>query len=231
MSEQIWLIDAVAPPDEEDFHHLARMAKPLFRGAKPPTPKTKAIRIQDIIIHDNKKWFGGADIRLDALTVHGYGNKESPDSFYMPGTFRFPGVADGERLPTGEKGLLVFHGKPLHFLDIFITVSRDPKDSDDLATLMMNNLGKEDMQGSLSALLGLAVADPTAAIIKTAFSAALRIGDLAYQILQNITGKTVGLYRDSWLHRDNFGLGRHPETGSHRIKDLSFWYEIVEDKD
>jgi len=229
MTEPIWLIDAVAPPDEEGFRHLERQARPLFRAGEPTKPRTKAIRIQDIVIHDNKKWFGGADIRLDALTVHGYGNKASPDSFYMPGTFRFPGVADGERLPTGEKGLLLFHGKPRHFLDIFITVSRDQKDSDDLATLLTKNLDKENMQSSLDALLGLAVANPTAAILKMAFSAALRVGDLAYQILQRITGETVGIYRDSWLHRDNFGLGRHPETGAYRIKDLSFWYEVVED--
>ncbi len=229
MRKPIWLVDAVTPPEDDVWRHLERQSRPLLRGGKPSESTTKAIRIQDIVVHNNKKWFGGADIRLDALIVHGYGNKVNPQSFYMPGTFRFPGVADGERLPTGEKGLLIFHGKPRHFLDIFITVSRDRKDSADLAALLTKNLGTADMQDSLAALLGLAVTNPTSAIIKTAFSAALKIGDLAYQVLHHITGETVGLYRDSWLHRDKFGLGRHPEAGVHRIRDLSFWYEIADE--
>ncbi len=54
----------------------------------------------------------------------------------MPQTFRFPGIKSQDRLPTGENGLLIFYGKALHFLDIFITVSRDRQDSEDLATLL-----------------------------------------------------------------------------------------------
>jgi hypothetical protein len=30
-----------------------------------------AVRLQDVVIHDAGKWFGGAEIRLDALVVHG----------------------------------------------------------------------------------------------------------------------------------------------------------------
>jgi hypothetical protein len=38
----------------------------------------------------------------------------------------------------------------------------------------------------------------------------------------------VGLLHTSWLeYRDGFGVGRHPESDNYRLRDLSFWYEIV----
>jgi hypothetical protein len=67
--------------------------------------------------------------------------------------------------------------------------------------------------------------------VTAAIGAAITIGNFAYEVLRQVTGATVGLYRASWLQeRDRFGLGRHPESGSYRVKDLEFWYEIVPDR-
>src|SRR5262249_53059863 len=155
--------------------------------------------IPDMIIHDNQKWFGSeADIRLDALVVHGYVEEGKPSGFYMPGTFRFARVADGDHLPIGKPGLLIFHGKPLYFLDIFLTVSRDAKDLEDLLTLLVKNLKSRGVQGALETLVGLAVAAPPAAAITTALGAAVVLGDFACQILRKVTGHTVGLYRNAY---------------------------------
>jgi len=30
-------------------------------------------------------------------------------------------------------------------------------------------------------------------------------------------------------YKDGFGIGRHPATGSHKERDLSFWYEIIQE--
>jgi hypothetical protein len=190
-----------------------------------------AVRVHDIIVHSNKKWFGESDIRLDALVIHGQGKADNPESFYMPGTFRFSRVADGERLPTGEAGLLIFYGKPLHFLDIFIMVSRDRRDSDDLTTLLSKQLQSGEAKGAIGSLLGLAVSTPQVATVTAAVGAAAVVGNFAYQILRKTTGSTIGLYHTSWLqYRDEFGIGRHHKENSYREKDFSFWYEITIDK-
>ena len=189
--------------------------------------QTYAIRLGDLIIHRNQKLFGEADIRVDALVVHGRGRKDNPASYYAPGTFRFGRVADGDRLPIEESGLLVFLGKPRHFLDIFITVSRDTRDTDELATLLTSPARAPEISAAAGDLYRL-TGGPEAAALSAALQAALSLGDIAYRALRTATNKTVGLYRASWLqHRDNFGEGRHPDAGHRREKDLSFWYEVI----
>lgn len=193
-------------------------------GFKP----TLAISLHDVVIHDNKKWFGGADIRLDVLVVTGYGQPDDPHSFYMPKTASFPGIRDGERLAIGDGGLLLFHGPASHFLDLSILVSRDRKDSDDLAALLGARLGGDKAQGALGTLAQLA-AGASAAAVGAAVGAAAVVGELAYDVLRNATGATLGLYRNTHLElRDRFGIGRHPQPprNAYRAQDLSFRYEI-----
>jgi hypothetical protein len=185
------------------------------------------VSIHDVVVYDNRKWFGGADLRVDALVVQGHGSTKDPGSFYMPQTFRFPGVQDGDRLPTGESGLLIFYGRPAYFLDVFISVSRDRRDSDDLAEILAAHVSAGDAESAIGSLVAL-VAQPEVAALKVALIAAARLGELAYEVLRAVTGATVGLLHTSWLeHRDRFGVGRHPESESYRLRDLSFWYEIV----
>lgn len=230
MPEQLWLTDEAMPPDDRAIREMKRKLPTDLRGVRRGAQEVPnlAVRFQDIIIWDNKKWFGEADIRLDALVVHGNVTEGKPQSFYQPGTFSFSRVTDGDRLPTGEKGLVVFYGKPLYFLDIFLMVSRDRKDSDGLAGLLSKQLQSTEIQGAIGALLGLGVAAPQVAMVTAALGAAAVLGNFAYQVLRQTTGTTVGLYRTSWLqYRDKFGIGRHPKRGAHREKDLSFWYEIV----
>src|SRR5713226_6533018 len=97
--QHIWLIDETKPLNDAARRQMERELpkdhKGTMRGAQ--TAPNLAIRIQDMIIHDTKKWFGDADIRLDALVIHGIGTKENPETFYMPQTFRFPRVRDGDR--------------------------------------------------------------------------------------------------------------------------------------
>jgi hypothetical protein len=220
-----WLLDqrvSLTPEAEQGLGpELRRVRGGIDRLTAPPL----ALSIHDIVIHDNKKWFGEADVRIDALVVQGHGSTKDPRSFYMPQTFRFPGVRDGEQLPTGESGLLLFYGRPAYFLDLFITVSRDRKDSDDLANILATKSG--DMEGAVGDLVSL-VARPEVAALKLALGAAAKLGELAYEVLRAVTGATVGLLHTSWLeYRDRFGVGRHPESDTYRLKDLSFWYEIV----
>ncbi len=235
MAQQQWLIDESAFADPNSIEQQVEQdleLKPVTRGGLESTQELPnlAIRMQDIMIWDTKKWFGDAEIRLDALVVHGNAVADNPHSIYMPQTFRFPAVKDKDRLPTGEKGLLIFYGQPQYFLDVFILVSRNRQDTEDLAALLSEQLNSSQIKESLTALLGLAVVAPQTAAIASAIGSASILGNFAYQVLSRVTGNTIGLYRNSWLqHTDNFGIGRHPAQGSHKVKDLSFFYEIVQE--
>ncbi len=221
-----WLIDDSRPVDADAIPQPVRGAPAHTRGAA-----NLAVRLQEITIHDNRKWFGDADIRIDTLVVHGPGRDGEEQQFYEPGTHRFGRVSDGDRLPIGDTGLLVFYGKPRHFLDIFVTVSRDRGDTRDLAALLKDRLGSDDFRSAATTILALTAAAPHATAIVAAASAATTLGNLSAQLLHQLTGNTIGLYRTSFLqYRDRFGLGRHPEAGEYRIKDLSFSFEIQLDR-
>ncbi|MBC7782525.1 MAG: hypothetical protein H7144_01690 [Burkholderiales bacterium] len=160
-----WLLDESKVPTIEEIQKLQKLvAHPAvgFRSGRPAL----AGRLSDIIIHDTLKWFGGADIRLDVMVLHGphkskiSGEKEN--TIYQPSTFRFPGIHDNERLPVGDPGLLVFYGRPNCFLDLSLLVSRDRKDTADLGALISQRLGSREWKDAAGNLLGLAVAAPQA---------------------------------------------------------------------
>jgi hypothetical protein len=225
-----WLLEESVPLDAEAEGALGRDLRKTRSGIRRLSAPPLAISMHDIMIHDNKKWFGGADLRLDALIVQGHGSTKDSSSFYTPQTFRFPAVRDGERLPIGESGLLVYYGRPAYFLDLFITVSRDRTDSDDLAKAFATRLTSGEADDAIGNLVSL-VAQPQVAAVKAAIGAAARLGELAYEVLRAVTGSTVGLLHTSWLeHRDGFGVGRHPDSAAYRLRDLSFWYEIGEER-
>lgn len=174
-----WLIEEPA-----DARAVARSV--VFEGARqergkaaPAPAQTVALRLHDVLIHNNKKWFdifGGADIRLDAVVVQGNMIEADPAAAYVPTTMRFSGIGDGDRLPTDDYGMLLYYGYPRHFLDISIIVSRDSRDTDDLSTRLAKEMNSGAMKGAMATLLGLAVAAPSAAAVTAAIAAAATMG-------------------------------------------------------
>lgn len=233
MTQELWLIDESVLPNslEQEAEREISLQSSIKSGRESLEEQPLlAVKIQDLIIWDTQKWFGGADIRLDALVVHGNAVKGKPQSIYHPKTYRFPDIQDKEPAFKGENGLLVFFGQPQYFLDIFILVSRDRQDSQDLASLLSEELNSAEIQDSLAALLGLAVVAPQAVAIASAVGSAAILGDFAYRVLRQATSNTIGLYRTTWLQNaDNFGIGRHPNQGSHHVRDFSFFYEIIQE--
>lgn len=225
-----WLIDETRPLTDTQIDQLDRKlvdSQPGSRGAGGSENPTLAVSLHDVVVHDTRKWFGEADIRLDALVVTGYGKDSDPGSFYMPKTTSFARIRNEDALQLGPEGLLVFHGRASHFLDLFVLVSRDRQDSADLATLLKSSLQSDELRGAVAGLVGLAVAAPQVAAVTAAIGAAGVLGDFAYRLLRAATGNTIGLYRNSHLqHRDGFGIGPHPGQGRFRVNDLSFRYEI-----
>jgi len=222
-----WLVEETQPIDPASQHQLVEALAKAEKG-QARAAANLAIRLRNIVIHDTKKLFGVADIRLDTLVVHG---QSRSDSFYQPTTHRFPGVRDRDRLPIDDSGLLVFYGLPRHFVDISITVSRDRKDTNDLVTLLTERLTSPQFKTTAATIIGLTSIAPHAAAIVAAVGAAATLGNLAAEILLRLTGNTIGLYHASYLqYRDRFGLGRHPDEGEFHIKDFSFSYDVVIDK-
>ena len=231
----IWLIDEKRPLSERNEKQLDRELSSTRSGTRSGswTPRL-AISLHDITILDNHKWFGGADIRVDALAVTGYGTTEASSNFYVPNTAIFPRVADGDRLPLGNGGLLVFHGIAEYFVDLSIMVSRDRKNSDSLAGLLKAVLKSDAAAGIAASLTALAGGPPAVNVdmVKSALEGATAFGDLAYQVLRNATGTTIGLYRNAHLEsRDGFGIGNHPGPGkaTYKVNDLTFRYVIDEE--
>src|SRR6202158_3505189 len=189
--------------------------------------RSYAVRLNELIVHNNRTWFGEGNIRLDALVVQGSGSTSKSD-FYHPSTFSFPRVADGEALSVGQTGLLLYYGQPRYFLDLFLLVSRDIGNSDKLADLLTQNVTAKALDPAVTPILELATSAITSNAISLALQAAVTIGNVAYRAVQAVTSNTIGIYRTSFLQvADKFGAGKHPEVGYLDIKDLSFKYEIL----
>lgn len=228
-----WMIDERQAVSANDLANLNKVLHAPAGARAAETPELLlAIRLSDLVVHDTRKWFGGADIRVDAVIAHGGGDGVDAKSYYLPTTFRFPEVRDREPLLIRDSALLVFHGRARHFIDIMLLVSRDTRDSDDLSGLLSGGLRSPELSGAASALMALTPMAPQAAAVAAAMTAAGVLGDFAYKVLRKVSGNTIGLYRNHFLQlRDDFGLepARHPPKGSYRVKDFSFWYEVVDE--
>jgi len=230
-----WLIDQRSALTDSELDLLDREladSGPDSRGANRGVT-TLAVLIHDVVIHDNRKWFGEADVRLDALVITGTGDADDPTSFYRPRTASFARIKDADSLQIGPGGLLAFHGEAEHFLNIHILVSRDTKDSSDLATILGDAAQSAELTGSVGTLLGLAVAAPQLATVTAAITAAGALGEVAYRLLSRATGKTIGVYRNSHLEvRGDFEAGHYPgpPPQTFRKNDMSFRYEIVSEE-
>jgi hypothetical protein len=223
-----WALDKIGssvdgPSGEADLLAAAGASTIVRRGRV----RSYAVRLNELIIHNNRTWFGEGDIRLDALVVQGNGSASKSD-FYHPSTFSFPRVADGEALSIGQPGLLLYYGQPRYFLDVFLLVSRDRGNSDKLADLLAQNVTAKALDPAVTPLLQLATSAITSNAISLALQAAVTIGNVAYRAVQAVTSNTIGVYRVSFLQAaDKFGAGKHPEVGYLDVKDLSFKYEIL----
>lgn len=230
MTDGTWLIEEVHPVDAVALAEIERSSGPPFGfptrggGSAPPL----AITLHDVVVHDVRKWFGAANIRIDALVVHGpIGGSER--SIYQPRTFRFSDVRDGQTLSIDTGGLIIFWGVPRHFIDLHIVVSRDRSDSDTLDALLTGAAKSDAVVDAVRTIGSLALAAGPAAVIPAALTGAAALGDLAYQLVRAVSGNSLGLYRGSWLQiRDAFGVGRHPgDRDAFHLQDISFRYEIA----
>ena len=225
-----WLINESKLINDQDIEEMEReLADAVPNTRSGQLSHNIAVSLHDIVIFDNKKWFGEADIRIDTLIITGCGVSNEPSSFYMPKTARFSGIKDGSQLPIGDGGLLIYYGKALHFIDICIMISRDRKDTDNLISIFTQGLQSKEGKNAFESLVGLSNSYQAPEIM-AAISSVTLLGNLAYKMLRNISGNTIGLYRNTHLqYRDRYGIGLHPGSPKnfYLVNDLSFRYEIT----
>jgi len=226
-----WLIDE--RPTRGEFVGELRRARVQIESAGTAATSPVAMRLRDIVVDDNRKLFGGvfsgAQVRIDALVVQGNLLDADSTSMYTPFTTRYNDVRNGQRL-FADPGLIAYAGRPKHFLDIALLISRDTKNSDDLAALLSANLNSPKVRSALTALAGLAVAAPQVAAIAGGIAAAATLADVAYTLIRSVADKTIGFYRGCRLeYPDQFGLGRNPKQDgqSYHVKGMSFWFDVV----
>lgn len=226
-----WALDKIGSPADRlagEMNPLAAVGADTVvrRGAA----RSYAIRLNELVIHNNRTWFGEGDIRLDTLVVQG-GASNSEGDYYHPSTFSFPRVADGDALSIGQPGLLLYYGQPRFFLDIFLLVSRDRGNTDKLADLLAQNVNAKALDPAVKPIIELATSAVTSTAISLALEAAVTVGNVAYKAVQAVTSNTIGVYRASFLQgADKFGVGKHPEAGYLDAKDSSFRYEILAER-
>lgn len=195
---------------------LARQGQPAARGA---VPGAIAIRIGELIVERNRALFS-ADVRIDALVCTCAANQ--PEA-YTAHTMRYQGIQDGERLALDRAR--IFHGPVRDFVDICLWVSRDTG-GPNLAELFAQHAQSPQFHDAATALL--TTVHVAAAPWIAAVGASAALARIAYDLIQAATGKTIGLYRTSFLADEHFGVGRHPAENLHRAQDFSFSLVIDE---
>lgn len=222
--EPEWLLDESQSLTGQEALDAASRSYGFERASEPAVN----IVLSDVTIHNTHRWFGGAEVRLDALVVT---PAPAEDQLYQANTFSFSGIRDGQDIPIDNAaGLGLYTGWPQYFLDFALVASRGGDDQQSLGDLVA------DSADSLSSLLGgvaqLTVAAPQVAAITGAAAAAAKLSGAVLRLLAKETGRSIGLYRATWYeHRDNFGIGDHPPDGDRfKAQDLSFRYQVFQDQ-
>ncbi|MFL5980304.1 MAG: caspase family protein [Gaiellaceae bacterium] len=192
----------------------------LPRGGGAP-PKKVAVRLVEMTVRKNRALFRAA-VRVDALVV----TRGAEGGVAYPTTFRFPNIGDQTALPLDNVRL--YDGEVNDFLDIALWVNRDDEKGQDLAELFSGELGKPEVKTALTALGGLVVAAPQAALAFGAVAAVATLVTVGAKLVKVATGKEIGTYRTSKLGFEQFGVGRTPPAGRRQAQDVEFAYEVVE---
>jgi hypothetical protein len=177
-----------------------------------------AIRLNELLVHDNRKLWGSTDIRIDTLCVTG-------DQEVSTSTHVFGHIADEDRVPFDN--LLVFKGPVTGFVDFAIWVSKHDDGQADLPELMREVANEAEFQHAVTVLGGLALAGPQAASLAAGLAAGGTVTYFVSRLIQRALGQHIGLYRCSFLPQEEWGIGRHPKSDMLRAQDFSFSFEIL----
>ncbi|HEY1546739.1 MAG TPA: caspase family protein [Kofleriaceae bacterium] len=180
----------------------------------PRPPARIAIRLNKLVVEKTHAWLP-ADVRVDALICT---RSDGNDPGYHASTVTFSRIRGGQTLPLDN--VLLFEGPVRDFVDICVWVSRDKAPTNALADLLAQRAQDPKVQDALGALI--AGAGAVAAPWIAAVGASAVLAHTAYEVISAFAGSAIGLYRTSFLAREQYGVGRYPAEGLYRAQDFSF---------
>lgn len=183
-----------------------------------------ALCLTDLVVHANRAW-GKAPIRVDTMVVTRSAVTQELTSWQK--TFRYPRIGDETRLPFGKE--ILYLGEVEDFLTFGIWVSHDVAESKTLAELFSAELNSDRFRTAAATIIALGTAAPQAAVAVAAAGAAATLLEIGYKLLSTALPKSIGLYRNSFLGSDAFGLGRHPARDLLRAQDFSLSFVITDE--
>lgn len=178
----------------------AWITTPGDSAALPASAVVIAIEIADLVT-ENRRMLPG-DLQIDALICT---RSTSTTGGYATWTHT---CRANDPLPPG----LMFRGPVCDFVDIYLWVSRHTENCLTLAQLLAQRATAPDVQDAAGAL---SIAAGSSAPWVAAVGASTVMARIAHELLVGEAGVSVGLYRTSFLAREQFGVGRHPRQGLH----------------
>ncbi|WP_155388114.1 hypothetical protein [Catellatospora paridis] len=218
--------------DEADFAYTADLLEEECRASAPRRGASPhlAITLTELLVVQTHKWFGAADVKLDALVAHGA--KDAGSVAYSVRTLPFAGVRKGEFLPIGAPGLLLYEGRPRRFIDLFLILSRDDAASPTAQAVLEEVVATGE---TLQLPLELATATgfiPESELLAAGLKTAVAVGDLVLARMRQHRPAIIGMFRASWLRgRDNWGIGQHPPQGRFDVSGMSFSFSVVDESE
>jgi hypothetical protein len=192
------------------------------RGRSRATPVNLAVRLLDLVVRRNRAMFS-TDVRLDALFITGCEIDDGRP--YVARTWRFPRIADGDRLSADELGLYV--GPAQDFLEMAVWVSRANQANPNLAELIGSSLRDGTLGGAADDLLGLVGVDPTGLAVRAGLSAIGAFLEASGRVLRQAVNRSIGLYRTTLLVPEGLTEGRRPSEGLRETQDMAFAYDVA----
>lgn len=140
-------------------------------------------------------------------------------------TKRFDGIADGDRLPLGEGGMLAGSlANPRWFVDLHVLVMESDSELKNLGTYIEKAREQSGLKDLLEKIGGLAAFDPTK-VTQVAFVVDAFLGLLTAALAAN-GDDHVATIHDFYLKSQGFGVGRHPKEGLQTFQGVKVAYEM-----
>jgi hypothetical protein len=190
----------------------------LASAAGPQPSQDLIVRLNELLVHDNRAVWGESAIRIDTLCTTGGCDP-------VVSTYVFPGIGDGDRVPFDN--IRIFQGTATGFIDFAIWVSKHDDGSPTLPALVREIGNDPEFTQATTALAGLAVAGPQAATLAAAIAAGATVTYFVNRVVERVIGRHIGLYRTSFLPLESWGIGRHPQQGSIRAQEFSFSFDVI----
>lgn len=140
-------------------------------------------------------------------------------------TERFDGIADADRLPLGEGGMLAGAlVNPRWFVDLHVLIMESDSELKNLGTYIEKAKEQSGLKELLDNIGALAALDPTK-VTQVAFVVNAFLGLLTAALAAN-GDDHVATIHDFYLKSQGFGVGRHPREGLQTFQGVQAAYEM-----